>query len=325
MKRISILFSVFFGLFAIIGCGDFNVERVYIDGGNNGGGSDYNQYTITFDANGGTVSPTVKYASWGEYITLPSPTRSGYTFDGWYDYYGNDYYGSGGNGHYVTGNTIMYARWTQDEETYYTITFDANGGTVSPTVKYESYGSYITLPTPTRSGYTFDGWYDYYGNDYYGSGGSSHYVTGNITMYARWTYSGGGGGGGGSGDYAGITYTGALYIGNNYQQSTSSATYNGSSISGGTVNIPNVSISGSNSFTYSNYYPGTWSYIYSGGSKIGIAVTIDYSRAGVTYGNYKYLFFGASATTYKTVFGLTDADITDISNTYTGALSNTTN
>jgi uncharacterized repeat protein (TIGR02543 family) len=278
------------------------------------------KYTVTFDSqDGSNVVPQA--GAYNEYITLPTSTREGYTFNGWFsEISGGTSYGKGGTSYTITGHVTMYAQWTFG----YTITFDANGGTVSPTLKYESYGSYITLPTPTRNGYTFDGWYDYYGNDYYGGGGSGFYVTDNITMYAQWTYSGGGGGGGGSGGYAGITYTGTLYA-YNYQQSTSSATYNGSSISGGTVNIPNVSISGSNNYTYSNIYTGTWSYIYSGGSKIGIAATFNYTPAYAPvghYGTYRYLSFGAYASELKYDLGLTDADITDISNTYYGELYN---
>ena len=51
----------------------------------------------------------------------------------------------------------MYANWTANK---YTVTFNANGGTVGTTSKEVTYDStYGTLPEPTRSGYTFDGWY----------------------------------------------------------------------------------------------------------------------------------------------------------------------
>ena len=53
-------------------------------------------------------------------------------------------------------NHTLYAVWTPKT---YTVTFNANGGTVSTTTKQVTMGQpYGTLPTPTRSGYTFKGW-----------------------------------------------------------------------------------------------------------------------------------------------------------------------
>ena len=68
----------------------------------------------------------------------------------------------------------------------YTLTYDANGGTVSPKSKTLTAGSaYGTLPTPVRAGYTFDGWYTKK------TGGtkvtSTTKITGNTTIYAHWT------------------------------------------------------------------------------------------------------------------------------------------
>ena len=70
----------------------------------------------------------------------------------------------------------------------FTVTFDATGGTVSPASKNVTYSStYGTLPNPTRTGYTFTGWYTS------SSGGtkvtSSTKVTtsANHKLYAHWT------------------------------------------------------------------------------------------------------------------------------------------
>ncbi len=121
-----------------------------------------NTYTVTFDSNGQTVFPsitdvTVTYDS--TYGELPSPSvlLSGYAFGGWFT--------SATGGTQITSDTIvkitdtqtLYAHWIANN---YTITFDANGGTVSPTTKTVTYGQPIgTLPIPVRSGYRFDGWY----------------------------------------------------------------------------------------------------------------------------------------------------------------------
>ena len=145
-----------------------------------------NKYDVTFDANGGTVgteNKTVTYDS--TYGTLPTPSRTGYTFNGWYT--------KASGGTKITSSTTvatasdhtLYAQWTANK---YDVTFDANGGTVgteNKTVTYDS--TYGTLPTPERTGYTFNGWYTK------ASGGtkitSSTTVTtaSNHTLYAQWT------------------------------------------------------------------------------------------------------------------------------------------
>lgn len=114
-----------------------------------------NNITVSFDANGGAVSPASKTVTYGKtYGTLPTPVRDEYVFYGWtYD------------GAHILEDSIvatatnhtLTAAWTPLTQT---VTFDANGGTVSPTSKTVTYGkAYGTLPTPTRTGYTFDGWW----------------------------------------------------------------------------------------------------------------------------------------------------------------------
>jgi uncharacterized protein (TIGR02145 family)/uncharacterized repeat protein (TIGR02543 family) len=70
-------------------------------------------YSITFNANGGTVTPaSANTNNNGQLTSLPTPTRSGYTFDGWYTS------SSGGTGVTTsttfTANTTIYARWTAE-------------------------------------------------------------------------------------------------------------------------------------------------------------------------------------------------------------------
>jgi uncharacterized repeat protein (TIGR02543 family) len=114
--------------------------------------------------------------------TLPSVSRPGYTFAGWFTA------ASGGtkitSTKIVTGNATYYAQWTQNE---FTLTFSANGGeTVSPSqIIKEYYQSIGILPTATRTGYSFVGWFTA------ASGGteinSSKIVTSDQTYYAHWT------------------------------------------------------------------------------------------------------------------------------------------
>ena len=117
--------------------------------------------TITYDANGGKVTPQSQTVKEGEKLTLPEPEREGYEFKGWYTQ------AEGGSQvtaqTAVTGDCTIYAHWEKkvvvEPEKYYTITYDANGGKVTPQSQTVKEGSAIRLPMPTRSGYTFKGWY----------------------------------------------------------------------------------------------------------------------------------------------------------------------
>ena len=141
-----------------------------------------NSYTLAFDGNGGKASEssrTVQYGS--QYGTLPTATRTGYAFQGWYT--------ARSGGSQVSSsttmeaaNTTVYAHWTVNT---YTVSFDSNGGSAvaSQSVRY---GSKATQPAnPTRAGHTFQGWYTAR------SGGSKYdfgtAVTGDVTLYAHWS------------------------------------------------------------------------------------------------------------------------------------------
>ena len=105
-----------------------------------------NQYTITFDTNGGSeIAPITQ--DYGTKITAPDkPTRKGYTFKGWDKEIPETM---------PAENITVKAQW---EINQYTITFDTNGGSeIAPIT--QDYGTKITAPDkPTRKGYTFKGW-----------------------------------------------------------------------------------------------------------------------------------------------------------------------
>ena len=142
--------------------------------------------TVTFDPNGGSVSTSSKTVTYGStYGDLPTPTRTGYNFDGWYT--------TASGGSKVTSSTTvttasnhtLYAHWTPRT---YTVNFSPNGGSMDTTSMEVTYDSpYGELPTPTRTKYIFDGWYTA------ASGGtkitSSTKVTtaANHRLYAHWT------------------------------------------------------------------------------------------------------------------------------------------
>ena len=120
-----------------------------------------NAYTVTLDANGGTVDPAEINVTYGEALgELPVPTRDGYTFAGWVDENGNAV--TAETLYTVAGNGKLTATWTANQ---YTVTLDANGGKVDPAELTATYDSALgELPVPTRTGYTFTGWVDENGN-----------------------------------------------------------------------------------------------------------------------------------------------------------------
>ena len=123
-------------------------------------------YPVTFNPNGGRVSTKSKNVTIGKtYGTLPTPTRTGYRFDGWYTDQTGDTNVTETTTVGANPPTTLYAHWTAKK---YLVIFDANGGrinTASGQVKTKTdtvtYGSkYNFLPRPIRTGgYNFDGWY----------------------------------------------------------------------------------------------------------------------------------------------------------------------
>ena len=149
------------------------------------------KYTVTFNANGGTLSgsSTVEIEEGKKITGAPTASKDGYTFSGWFDA------ATGGDEinlstYTVTADVTLYAQYTKENEpevTTYTVTFDANGGTLSgnSTVTVEEGKKITGAPTASKDGYTFDGWFDA------ATGGnkidlSTYTVTSNVTIYAQY-------------------------------------------------------------------------------------------------------------------------------------------
>ena len=180
-----------------------------------------NSYTVTFDANGGSVSTaskTVTYAS--TYGTLPTPERIGYKFNGWYTAASGGSQVTSGTTVSIASNHTLYAHWTANT---YTVTLDNQNATTAGTTRY--YYLYNTvrnvtyngttynnmcyyadlactnpyasnkISIPTKTGYTFEGYYtgiNGTGTMYVNSSGTFvnnlyKSVANNITLYAKWT------------------------------------------------------------------------------------------------------------------------------------------
>ena len=139
-------------------------------------------YTVTFNSQGGSAVSS-KNAGYNSVISAPiTPVKTGYTFGGWYkeatcvnawNFTNNS----------VTANTMLYAKWTANK---YTVTFNSQGGKAVSS-KIANYNSVITIPTtPTKTGYTFAGWYKQAGCLTTWNFATDK-VTTNTMLYAKWT------------------------------------------------------------------------------------------------------------------------------------------
>lgn len=142
-----------------------------------------NQYTITFDSDGGSTVTSITQDC-GTAITAPAnPTRDGYTFTGWHPAI---------PAAMPAGDLTVKALWSANS---YAITYDLDGGTAegnpdSYTIEAEN----ITLNAPTKAGYTFTGWS---GTDLTGENNMTVTIEkgsiGDRSYTAHWRYNGGGG------------------------------------------------------------------------------------------------------------------------------------
>ena len=139
--------------------------------------------TITFDSNGGMVAEVCRTLPNGDFLgILPSPSKDGYAFVGWWTA------AEGGSqislGTEISGDAVWYAHWLPA----CSVTFDANGGSIAETMRIVPLNGVVgTLPWPCRPGFQFDGWWTA------PSGGAAvaakTVVTGDVLYYAHWRVS----------------------------------------------------------------------------------------------------------------------------------------
>ena len=141
-------------------------------------------FSVTYNANGAESGdvPTdnQKYTSGASVPVLGNTgnlVKTGYRFDGWQINKSGTVYNAGGTFN-ISENTTLYAKWTARTLTNYrtscatetSVTLNLNGGKFATepndwtkdgdNYKKEGVTEAITLPTPTKTGYNFDGWYD---------------------------------------------------------------------------------------------------------------------------------------------------------------------
>lgn len=138
-----------------------------------------NTYTVSFNSNGGN-SVASQYVEYNNTASTPiAPQKAGHTFLGWYsDSSLTTPYSFNTR---ITSDKTLFAKWQINN---YIVTFYTNGGNSIPSQSVV-YGSTVTAPsTPTRSGYTFNGWYS--DSSLSSTYNFSNKVLGDTAIYAGW-------------------------------------------------------------------------------------------------------------------------------------------
>ena len=144
-------------------------------------------YEIIYESNGGSYIDPQYYNIEIAISNLPTPTRDGYNFAGWYQ--NSDFSGAQvaeiAMGTY--GDIQLYAKWNLIS---YTITFNVNGGDSLANMTFTIESEWFRLPEPTRTGFAFDGWYKDSAFLTEAVDGISQGSYGDITFYAKWVSNG---------------------------------------------------------------------------------------------------------------------------------------
>ena len=270
---------------------------------------------ITLEVDGGKVDSTTINVEYGKAYTLPTPTKTGYTFDGWYDADGNKV--SGGTWQSYS-DIKLYAKWTPYtsnvtfNDTIFSskVTYNYNYGTTPSTTTYTVSGtSKLSYPSmPSRSGYIFTGWYtEPECKNFYNFSG---HIYSDMTLYAGWMETKTG-------------YYSSWFISNPYSYTTSSTYVGGYSTSYTSESKPNIIYvvanetgahniyfrSNNSGANYDNYIAVTnlttgkvisASTLYDYNSNFdkvtfecnaGDVIAITYYRANTSYSTYLYFYF----------------------------------
>ena len=283
-----------------------------------------NTLTITYNANGGTTASggSTTTITGGTVSSLATTSRTGYTFNGWFNQASGGIQITTSAGHNYYGNFTLYAQWTANS---LTITYDSQNGSAISNGSTTTGGSISVSPgTPTRAGYTFNGW----STTDTGTAVTfphTHGQTANFTLFAVWnansltvTYDSQGG----SAVTAGSSQTGASISAaptaptrTGYTFTGWSTTSTGSVVTfpyahGQTANFTLYAIWSANALTVT-YDSQGGSAVTSGGSQTGASISAAPTaptRAGYTFGGWS-VTDGGTAVTFPYAHGQT-ADFT---------------
>ena len=277
----------------------YGALRFGINDSANGDTAEFSNIYVQDTTSPGGVADDVTPADPINKVKLPGETvgsladieRSGYTFTGWNT-------AKNGTGTTYTESTKMPSSntqlWSQWEVNSYTITFAPNGGSVTPTSKTFTINDSISLPTPTRTGYTFSGWKvtekadvsNWTLNDVYTGTSIPAGKYGNVTLTAQWTankitvkFSGNGATGGATADQV-FTYDSAQALRANGFTRAYTVTYNGN-FSGKTPTLGATSQTATYTFkNWNNAAAGNGSYTYTNGQTV---TNPNGATSGTTY------------------------------------------
>ena len=149
------------------------------------------QWTVSYNANGGSGAPPNQTKTYGSNLTLSStkPTRFGYTFKGWATSPTGGVSYTPGSAFGVDATTTLYAVW---EINKYTVGYNANGGSGAPASQMKTYGVNLILSStkPIRTNYNFLGWatsQNASAPQY--APGATYINNESVTLYAVWNLS----------------------------------------------------------------------------------------------------------------------------------------
>ena len=166
MKKIFLIIFILISFF-FLGCNGVNENNK-------------NTYTVLFDSNGGSIVNKQEVVE-GDLITKPTdPVKDNYLFDGWYlgdakiDF----------TNYKVSSDVTLIAKWLEidPQKEYVTVIFNSNGGSTVDSQTIEKGELIKSLSSPTKDGYTFDGWYN--GEEKWNF--EADVVLTDITLVAKW-------------------------------------------------------------------------------------------------------------------------------------------
>lgn len=144
-----------------------------------------NEYTIAFNSNGGVQNFNIK-TDGKSTVDLPSPSKEGYVFEGWFyddNSFENEFVTNSLVTNPISKNITVYAKW-RPAQFEYTVTYDTNGGSDIPSLSVLE-GDSLNLPSPTKSRFIFEGWYT--ASDLTTQFNATTMPSQNITLYAKWS------------------------------------------------------------------------------------------------------------------------------------------
>jgi uncharacterized repeat protein (TIGR02543 family) len=153
------------------------------------------QSSISYNYNGSTGGDStagLTFSTGDSALLLPSPIKTGYSFGGWYSDAGlTSRVGSAGTAFTPdTSNSSisLYAKWVLAT---YTLTYlyeGADSGNVASSASYTTGDPAVALPSPHRTHFQFDGWFDASsGGNLVGAAGATLTLSSSRSLYAHWT------------------------------------------------------------------------------------------------------------------------------------------